>query len=250
MNYTDRFYEEQSGGSKASAAEVAPLLADLVKPRSVVDVGCGVGTWLSAFRSAGVPDALGVDGDYVPRDRLQIPADQFRPADLSKPLDLGRTFDLALSLEVGEHIPADCADVYVDSLVALAPVVVFAAAIPFQGGTDHVNEQWPSWWVEKFAERGYVVVDAVRPLIWDNDKVEPFYRQDILVFVAEGRLDRYPALRAARERTHESMISLVHPKIYVGRNSYPLAPAGHLLAWSLRLALGRARRCVRRWLGR
>src|SRR5690242_16630203 len=107
--YDRAFYERHRTGSGSSAEVVAPLVFAWVRPRSVVDVGCGMGTWLAAFRRRGVEDVVGVDGSPVPPDLLQIPPDRFLVRDLSKPLDLGRTFDLALCLEVAEHLPKESA---------------------------------------------------------------------------------------------------------------------------------------------
>ena len=126
-----------------SAKEVVPHILELLRPESVVDVGCGVGSWLAVFREHGIEAFLGVDGAYVDGDLLQIPLEKFLPPDLSKPLQLDRRFDLAVSLEVAEHLPEECAATFVASLVALAPVVAFSAAISHQGGHQNVNEQWP-----------------------------------------------------------------------------------------------------------
>src|SRR4029079_13889229 len=123
-------YERHQSGSGSSAEVVAPLVVGWVRPKSVVDVGGGVGPGAAAFLRRGVEDVVGVDGSPVPKDLLQIPADRFLVRDLSKPLDLGRTFDLALALEVAEHLPASAAGTLVTSLTALAPVVLFSAAIP------------------------------------------------------------------------------------------------------------------------
>ena len=64
--------------------------------------------------------------------------------DLAQPLQIDRRFDLALSLEVAEHLPPECGSEFVQTLTDLSSVILFSAAIPFQGGTDHLNEQWPS----------------------------------------------------------------------------------------------------------
>ena len=111
--YTDHFYLRQRDGSRRSAAAIIPLVLDLVPARSVVDVGCGVGTWLSVFIDRGVADVLGVDGGYVDRALLEIRPERFIAADLRKPLRSGRAFDLAVSLEVAEHLPAECAATFV-----------------------------------------------------------------------------------------------------------------------------------------
>ena len=180
--YTEKFYLDQKDGSLHSAKEIVPLILNDVKPKSVVDVGCGLGTFLSVFREYGVQDILGIDGDYVEKKMLLIPQEKFQPMDVSKPFYLNRAFDLAVSLEVAEHISQDAAVSFVDSLTKLAPVILFSAAIPFQGGTNHVNEQWPEYWAELFHQKGFVPIDGIRPRIWKNDRVAFWYAQNILVF--------------------------------------------------------------------
>ena len=140
------------------------------RPGFVVDVGCGHGTWLAAFQECGITDLTGIDGPWVKTEDILINATQYRSFDLAQPFDLERRFDLALSLEVAEHLAPASASSFVDSLVRLAPVVLFAAAIPGQGGVMHVNEQWPGYWVALFNERGYVAIDAIRPQIWDTPR--------------------------------------------------------------------------------
>jgi SAM-dependent methyltransferase len=192
-----------------------PLLLGLAEPRSVVDVGCGLGTWLSVFRNRGIEDVHGVDGTWVDPALLEIPRAAFTPADLERPLALGRSFDLAISLEVAEHLPAAAADTFVDSLTALAPVVAFSASIPMQGGTNHVNEQWPDYWAERFEARGYVTIDAVRPRIWGNPRVDWYYAQNLLVFARPAALAVLPVLRREVAGTVRSRLALVHPRGYL-----------------------------------
>src|SRR5271165_1063667 len=89
-----------------SAREVLKIVKDAhLNPKSVVDVGCGIGTWLKVWSELGAEDILGVDGDYVRQDQLLIPPDRFKAMDLSNPLALKRKFDLVQSLEVAEHLP-------------------------------------------------------------------------------------------------------------------------------------------------
>ena len=75
--YDADFYARQQDGSLQSARRVLPHLLRLVAPRSIVDVGCGVGTWLKAAAELGVRDLAGLDGAYVDRALLQIPHEQF-----------------------------------------------------------------------------------------------------------------------------------------------------------------------------
>src|SRR4051794_6556440 len=126
--YDREFFERHQAGARRSARVIVPRVLGLVAARSVIDVGCGQGTWLSVFAECGAPDVFGIDGDYVDARRFEIPAERFEPRDLSRPFELLRTFDLAVSLEVAEHLPAAAADDFVASLTRLAPVVLFSAA--------------------------------------------------------------------------------------------------------------------------
>src|SRR5271156_5680740 len=126
-HYTKGFFEQIRNGSRRSAEVILPLVSELLSVRSVVDVGCGEASWLSVFCELGVEEILGIDGEYVDRELLQIPEDRFRAVDLTKSFKLGRVFDLAMSLEVAEHLPAECASVFVESLCSLAPAVLFSA---------------------------------------------------------------------------------------------------------------------------
>lgn len=220
--YTKDFYKIRQEGSRRSAKEIVPLVLGLVQPKRVIDVGCGVGTWLSIFKEYGIEDIFGIDGDWVDKKMLQIPEEQFYSFDLKKPLKMDGKFDLVVSLEVAEHLPQKSAKTFVDSLTRLGPVILFSAAIPFQGGTDHINNQWPEYWVERFQEKGYVILDPIRKKIWQNKNVDPWYAQNILMFVRQDHLETHPLLKKEQERTNTFQLSIVHPGQYLlSLSSYP-----------------------------
>lgn len=224
--YSETFYKDQADASLRSARRIVPLLMEMVGPHSVLDLGCGVATWLQAFGEAGVETLQGVDGDYVERSRLRIPTDRFFAHDLTQPLSLDRQFDLVMSVEVAEHLPPEKADTFVASLVAHGSVIMFSAAAPYQGGAHHVNEQWPDYWAERFKRHGYVPVDAVRRRVWSDPDIMYWYRQNILLFVREADIERYPALLAERATTFEAQLNLVHPEAYLAEadlERWPLA---------------------------
>ena len=205
--YDRAFFDEQGQQASRSAEVVVPLVLDLVQPRSVVDVGCGGGAWLRAFSDRGVGDYLGIDGDYVERASLLIPEAHFRSMDLANPVPLARVFDVATCLEVGEHLPTASAESLIRFLTNAAPIVVFSAAIPGQGGTAHINEQWPQFWRDLFAARGYQRLDPIRRLILGDPRVEWWYQQNLFVFASEGAIKAHPKLSAG----HLAMpLELIH----------------------------------------
>ncbi len=132
MGYNQSFYENSIPATMASAEEIIPLVIKYFAPKSVVDVGCGVGSFLKVAVRMGVQDVLGIDGPWATEYIKGLP---FLLHGLTAPLSLGRKFDVTICLEVGEHIPHNYSQVLVRSLSNLAPCIVFSAAIPFQGGT-------------------------------------------------------------------------------------------------------------------
>jgi hypothetical protein len=136
----------------------------------------------------------------------------FLKTDLSEPIDVERQFDLAISMEVAEHIEERKSDQFIKSLTDLAPVVLFSAAIPLQGGVHHVNEQWPDYWKEKFAKKDYILIDCIRPKVWNDARIKVWYIQNSFLFVKRDIVDNYPGL--AKYRSDTTMLSVVHPRLY------------------------------------
>lgn len=212
--YTESFYERQSKETYSSAEVIVPLLLEFAEPRSVIDVGCGTGSWLRTFGEHGVKELRGFDGPWLDVDKLLIPQELFTHADLDKPLQVDRRFDLAISLEVAEHLKPESAAGFVESLTSLSDVVAFSAAIPFQGGHLHLNEQWPEYWAQLFEKRGYVTVDCLRLRLWNERNVFYWYRQNLLVYVKREALERYPKLAQAQKASWGAL-PFVHPALYI-----------------------------------
>jgi SAM-dependent methyltransferase len=208
VTYDDEFFADIAVMSRSSASRIAPIVMNAVCAASVVDVGCGTGLWLSEFTAAGARDILGVDGARLGETQLAIPATSFMTADLTRPLRLERRFDLALSLELAEHLPPERSESLVDELVALAPAVLFSAAIPGQTGTEHINERWQDEWAAMFAAHGYRCVDLIRSVVWDDERVAPWYAQNTLLYLAPDReIPQHVALP----------LRVVHPRLFAER---------------------------------
>ncbi|MCL5018682.1 MAG: class I SAM-dependent methyltransferase [Candidatus Pacearchaeota archaeon] len=212
--YTDEFYDARVD-SLESAKVIVPLILKYIKPKNVVDVGCGTGAFLSVFRKKGVKKILGIDGKWVNKEKLLIPQKDFHVADLEKPLNIHDKFDLVISVEVAEHLPEKYAETYINSLTKLGPVILFSAAIPYQHGPHHVNKQWPKYWVSLFKKKGFVPVDCIRKEIWEHEGVAFWYTQNILLFVKKDYLKKNRKLKKEAEQTNESFLALVHPKMYL-----------------------------------
>lgn len=209
--YSQRYYEGLKDDSSASARAVVPLVLGLFPSTSIVDVGCGSGTWARAYMDAG-REVLGIDGHVVQPGQLLIPADRFERRDLAQPLSLPRRFDMVNCLEVAEHLAPSRGPSFVADLCKLGDVVLFSAAIPGQGGTHHVNEQWPSYWIPLFEQQGFTPVDCLRWQLWERKEVAWWYVQNLFAFVRTPRLPDFPLATAA---IRPLPTDLVHPRAYV-----------------------------------
>src|ERR1700758_2963057 len=96
--YYRRFYEARCDGSLQSARAIVPIVLHHFSVRSVVDIGCGIGTWLKVFEENGVSEMLGIDGPHIDQNMLIIQKEKFAAADLRNQLNIPGHYDLALSL--------------------------------------------------------------------------------------------------------------------------------------------------------
>jgi SAM-dependent methyltransferase len=211
--YDRQFFDERTAGSLRSASRILPRVLELIPAQSGLDVGCGVGTWVKAMLDLGVKDCIGVDGDYVAADDLLMSSNQFRSMDLKNPTPLNKRFDLVMSLEVAEHLPIEVAEPFVHFLISHGDVILFSAATPLQGGTDHRNEQWPSYWAKLFAQHGYFAIDCLRLSFFNDDQVDWWYAQNMILYVSKGARQRYPGLRDLPAVEPAGLASLVHPRL-------------------------------------
>jgi len=210
--YSAGYFESTKDGSLLSAEEIIPLVRQLREVKTVVDVGCGLGAWLYVWHQAGA-DILGLDGSWVKPDKLCIPPDKFMALDLEQPFDIGRKFDLVMSLEVAEHLKPSNAGGFVRSLVKLGSLVLFSAAVPGQGGKYHRNEQWPDYWADLFAKENFLPLDYLRPKVWQQDKIEWWYRQNIIIYAQRDAILGNAVLEQALAETRRDQLSLVHPQM-------------------------------------
>ena len=63
-----------------SASIMVPCILNYIEPKSIIDIGCGLGQWVSVFKRHGANNVLGVDGSHVPKEMRKI--DEFYEFDL------------------------------------------------------------------------------------------------------------------------------------------------------------------------
>lgn len=215
--YNKQFFKKQSLGSYSSATVIVPILHNLFKPKTVIDVGCGLGIWLKTFQSYNLDNYIGLDS-HSNLDMLVIDKKHFKHVDLNT-MDIknNATWDIAMSLETAEHLQPSAAKQFVKKLVSLSNVVVFSAAIPYQGGRNHINECWQTKWELLFNSYGYKAYDIIRPQIWDNQDVEWWYAQNIIIYV---NIQQTTLCNKLDKLHMPAILDIVHPRKYIAAMTY------------------------------
>lgn len=214
--YGSRFFNNIDPGSHSSASVILSILKEFLAISSAIDIGCGTGRWVRSLESVFQAQAsriVGMDGAYTRAWHASL-QNRFIYADLNVPLGLEERFDLAMSLEVAEHLNESRATGFVDDLCRLSSVILFSAAIPGQDGTGHVNEQWPDYWQKKFEGNNFLMFDPVRPRVWLDENVEPWYAQNIFIFVHCDETELIGRLKSFRIEENDWRLRLIHPGIF------------------------------------
>lgn len=242
-HYDQQFYANQIPGSITSATIVLKTIFDRYLPDSMLDIGCGQGTWLSVAETLGTKVLHGIDGPWVQRDKLLSRSIVFSAVDMQVEIPIKQRYELAMSVEVAEHLSAARSASIVNALCSASDVVLFGAAVIGQGGEHHINEQRQSYWASLFEGQGYVCLDTVRPSIWNNEAVAPWYRQNTLIYVNRTRPDLIDKLAPSSPTT---IIDIIHPEMFERRvASYRKSMSEP----SLRLCLGLVKSLVANKLG-
>jgi SAM-dependent methyltransferase len=208
-------YVHLSGDHNMEDPDVlVPLLYEYFKPSSVVDYGCGIGNFLSKFRDVGVKKVLGIDGEWSNNSLQMLKGNDLLLQSLTDEMKVKEQFDMAISFEVAEHIPKEYAEKVVKDLTGFSDLVIFSAALPDQGGQNHVNEQWPDYWAKLFNSHGYVCYDAIRPLIWNDERIKFWYRQNMFIAVKKTNtqlVDKVLSLFPFVKGRENIVLPLIHP---------------------------------------
>lgn len=210
--YNNDFYHNKTPESFSSALVVLKILFEIYQPNSIVDVGCGQGSWLAAAEELGSKRLVGYDGNWIKNEDLVSKNINFNSVNMESTFQINGVYDLAISVEVAEHLPEFRAKDFVYNLCNAAKVIVFSAAIKEQGGTNHINEQWQSYWIDIFKGNGFEVFDIFRSRIWNNSDVNWWYRQNIFLFI-DTKHETYLDFLELNQNTN-NIFDIVHPQLY------------------------------------
>jgi len=186
--YNKEFYEKRHSRTIYAANTILHNIRNFINFESVVDFGCGVGTWLYSAEKLGASETLGFEGKWLDTS-LYKASGTIKLLNLSEDINLKHRYDLAISLEVAEHLNESHSESFVNTLCNASDNVLFSAAIRGQGGKGHLNEKMQSYWVELFKKNGYECNDIIRPNIWNDTKIDFWYKQNTFLFTKNKKLN-------------------------------------------------------------
>jgi len=211
--YEESYFSRRKDLSYSSAQKILCILQDFYSFTSAVDFGCGTGTWLKACMELGCLSIQGFDG-FADQSALSIPPQCFSQKLLGETINLTKIYDLAVCLEAAEHVEEKFSDSIVDNLTKASKVILFSAALPGQGGTNHLNEQPPEFWQKKFMVHRYTQLDIIRPIIWDEPAVAWWYKQNIFLYVHDESIGN---LKLPDHHNSFAQKHIVHPECLISK---------------------------------
>jgi len=204
--YDDVFFGDAYDTSYRSALEMLGALNDTISYQTVIDIGAGVGAWSRAAIELN-KTVLSIDGNWVQEIPGKFELLKYSFQNLNEPINTDSIYDLAICVEVAEHLLPVRSEDLISDLCGLAPVVMFGAALPRQGGAGHINCRPHSFWINLFTENNYKAIDFFRPEFWYDGKVGPWYSQNTYLFVKNERASEFSNFNTP------SLVDVYHPKI-------------------------------------
>ena len=58
------------------------------------------------------------------------------------------------------------------------------------------------------------MIDALRPALWEDARVDWWYRQNLMIYADEARIAQWPELARLRQAAPSSPLPLVHPEMF------------------------------------
>lgn len=190
------------------------LLENGIKIDSAIDIGGGTGAWLKALQDLNNARILTVDNSKYDRKGIIEESEFFEcditTMDINKIINTYGRFNIAITIETAEHIDEKYADKFVDNLCCVSDVIMFSAAIKFQGGNGHVNEQRQSYWAEMFKKRNYYPIDCIRSHFWYDVDIHYHYKENCILYVKDYLVEEYKKIFA------DSLMPMdvVHPEMF------------------------------------
>lgn len=186
-SYDEKYYRKHLDKLRWWEVKLGQDLVTRYQIKSVLDLGCGIGSYLEGALDCKLKSLAGIELSYE-FSKLYTPYRILRyitERDITKPLELSR-FDCVWSFEVAEHLPPEGTDGFIDNLTKLSErMIVLTAAPPGQSGTGHQNCREKLFWISKVEKRGFKFQEnkvSETLEIWKKIKIPDYIRTNLMIF--------------------------------------------------------------------
>lgn len=167
-------YDSKTGIFKEHKYKVDAPLAESIyttfNPESIVDLGCGDGKYCKIWKDMGCKNVQGYEGNKKCVNNSTI-----KFMDLTKDNDIQEKYDLLVCLEVGEHIPHQYENIFIDNILSFAEKnIVLSWAVPGQKGKGHVNCKKNEEVISIFCGLGFYYNAYISEYLRKNSKLKWF----------------------------------------------------------------------------
>jgi len=181
--YSNEFYTYVSNGAVSTAKHVFDIYHNIFNCQSVKDVGCGDGTWLTELNNF-FPESNKIGYDLPNAIKIAKKENNinFKSVDFENPtIELENT-ELTICLEVAEHISKINAEKLINKICETSKFIIFSAAIPGQGGFNHINENPLKYWIKLFEKNNFYCFDIFRFELSKDKNIPFYYRNNIFLY--------------------------------------------------------------------
>lgn len=185
--YSKRYYKRHLVQYREWENAVGRNIVEILHPSSILDLGCGVGSYLEGALFAGCKNLLGIDisHDVAKEFFTNEIAGYLQCGNIAEKLNL-QPFDCVMSFESAEHIDPKGTDQFIKNLTELSQkYIVFTAAPPGQRGTGHINCREKKFWINEIQRNGFIyhkdLVDYFVS-VWTDYKAPNYILKNLMVF--------------------------------------------------------------------
>jgi len=186
--YSPKYFKRHLDQYKLWENDIGKSIINIFYINSVIDLGCGVGSYLEGTLQAGCTDIFGVEISF---DRAKdFFVDKIKPhiqfGDATIDLNLNRTFDCVMSFEVAEHILPEETEGFINNVTSLSDkFIILTAAPPGQRGTGHINLKPKDFWINAIQSKGFIYKEQMVEhcvSIWKNFDTPWYILRNLMVF--------------------------------------------------------------------
>ena len=214
--YLNKFFLKHRPITLSSAKKIIKLFPNYFNPKLILDIGCGTGEWIKTFNDRySSCKFIGIDGHWINSDDLIYKNCDFLNIDLNSELSsetFNKKYDLVCCLETITDLTEHKGQNLIKKICNITDMCLFSSGTPVQTHGPHKNQQWQSYWHSLFIKNEFTALDFIRPAIWNDIDVGPWYRQNCFLFVKKSWLKNNPEWQNLT-LNQQFPIDIVHPEV-------------------------------------